>query len=385
MPANQPAIGTQYVLEVPALGQLMASLERRGYQVVGPTLRGNAIVIDAIESVADLPAGWTADQEAGSYRLRKRDDGALFGYVVSPQGWKRFLHPPEERLFQARRDGQGFRIIEERRPPRRYAFLGMRSCELAAMAILDHVLLGEQFGDTVRRQGIFLIAVNCTVAAPTCFCVSMRTNPPAQASFDLALTELVDAERHLFLAEAGSRPGCEVLGELAPAEASQELRDEGAAAIRRAMASLTRHVDTHGIRELLYDSFEHPRWNDAAARCLTCANCTMVCPTCFCTTVEDVSDIGGARAERWRKWDSCFTQSFSYIHGGSVRMSAKSRYRQWATHKFAAWIDQFGSSGCVGCGRCITWCPAGIDITAELAALREAPVPVGPNHARSTV
>jgi formate hydrogenlyase subunit 6/NADH:ubiquinone oxidoreductase subunit I len=133
-----------------------------------------------------------------------------------------------------------------------------------------------------------------------------------------------------------------------------------------------RHLDTAGLRDLLYENFEHPRWDNVAARCLSCANCTMVCPTCFCTTVEDVSDISGNHAERWRRWDSCFTQSFSYIHGGSVRTSAKSRYRQWMTHKLASWTDQFGTSGCVGCGRCITWCPVGIDITEEVRAIRES-------------
>jgi len=386
MQPNLPAIGTQFVLEVPALTQLIASLERRGYRVVGPTLRGNAIVYDILNRLEDLPAGWTAGQESGTYRIRKRDDGALFGYTVGPQGWKRFLHSAEVRLFESRREGQGFRIVEDGQPPPRYAFLGMRSCELAAMAIQDHVLLGEQFGDPLyraRRHGIFLVAVNCTVAAPTCFCVSMHTGPPAEASFDIALTEVVDPGRHLFIAEAGSRIGSEVLAELGPVEASPALRQDAARAIQDAMAGLTRKVNTKGLREALYDAFEHPRWDDVAARCLTCANCTMVCPTCTCTTVEDVSDVSGTRAERWRKWDSCFTQNFSYIHGGSVRTSAKSRYRQWLTHKFASWIDQFGSSGCVGCGRCITWCPAGIDVTVELAALREAPAAAGPNHTRS--
>lgn len=100
----------------------------------------------------------------------------------------------------------------------------------------------------------------------------------------------------------------------------------------------------------------------------------MVCPTCFCTGVEDVTALAGDVTERVRKWDSCFTADFSYQHGGVVRESTKSRYRQWLTHKLSSWVDQFGSSGCVGCGRCITWCPTGIDLTAEVAAIAESAI-----------
>jgi ferredoxin len=139
---------------------------------------------------------------------------------------------------------------------------------------------------------------------------------------------------------------------------------------------MTRAVRTEGIRELLAATLDHPRWDDVASRCLTCTNCTLVCPTCFCSTVEDVTDLTGRTAERWRRWDSCFTLGHSYLHGGSVRSTARDRYRQWLTHKLGTWIDQFGHSGCVGCGRCITWCPVGIDITEEVAALGAAPVSV---------
>ena len=132
-----------------------------------------------------------------------------------------------------------------------------------------------------------------------------------------------------------------------------------------------RELDTTDIRELLYRNYEHPRWDEVAERCLACGNCTMVCPTCFCTTVEDVTDLAGEHVERHQRWDSCFTIDYSHIHGGAVRGSTRSRYRQWMTHKLATWIDQFGSSGCVGCGRCITWCPVGIDITEEARAIRE--------------
>ena len=355
--------------------QLIPALQRRGYQVVGPVVREGAIVYDVVEKLADLPAGWTDEQAAGSYRLQRRNDQALFGYAVGPHSWKKYLHPPDIRLFAAERQGQTLRILNDQAPPPpRRAFLGVRACELAAIAVQDRVLQGDRYRDPIyssRREGIFIVAVNCTQAASTCFCTSMKTGPHVEHGFDLALTELVRPDKHEFLTEAGSDAGDAVLAELESATASAEICAEAVAAVEHTAAQIERRMDTTNIRDLLSQTFEHPRWDNVAERCLTCANCTMVCPTCFCTTVEDTSDLTGTHAERWRKWDSCFSQSFSYIHGGSVRSSTKSRYRQWMTHKLGSWIDQFGTSGCVGCGRCITWCPVGIDITEEVRALRE--------------
>jgi sulfhydrogenase subunit beta (sulfur reductase) len=366
----------RHLLKSEELQRLLEVLVKRGYEVLGPTVRDGAIVYDVLTNISDLPMGWMDEQDAGHYRLRQRDDKALFGYVVGPQSWKKYFHPSEVRLLSADRSGQTFQILNQAPPPPKRAFIGVRACELAAMAVQDRVLLGDRYRDPLyaaRRDGVFIVAVNCTQAAPTCFCVSMGTGPHVQRDYDLALTELVGPDKHEFLIEAGSVAGAEVVAELAPAAASTAAMEEAHAAIERAASQVQRRLDTSGIRDLLYSKFDHPRWDEVAQRCLTCANCTMVCPTCFCTTVEDVSDVTGMHAERWRKWDSCFTQNFSYIHGGSVRSSVKSRYRQWMTHKLAAWIDQFGGSGCVGCGRCITWCPVGIDITEEVRAIRESP------------
>jgi formate hydrogenlyase subunit 6/NADH:ubiquinone oxidoreductase subunit I len=193
----------------------------------------------------------------------------------------------------------------------------------------------------------------------------------ARAGYDLALTEILENGRHQFLVESGSERGREVADEL-PGQAATD--DDKAAAGRmvdNAVRQMGRTMDTTGIKELLYRNMEHPRWEDVASRCLSCANCTMVCPTCFCSTVEEVTDLTGDHTERWRRWDSCFTADHSYIHGGSVRPTTLHRYRQWMTHKLATWIDQFQTSGCVGCGRCITWCPVAIDITEEVRAIRE--------------
>jgi formate hydrogenlyase subunit 6/NADH:ubiquinone oxidoreductase subunit I len=361
------------VLAAEKMGELFSALSARGFLVVGPTVRDGAIVYERIESVSELPRGWSDEQEAAHYRLKRRNDQALFGYAVGPQSWKKFLHPAEIRLWSAERQNGDFRILNNETKPNRWAFVGVRACELAAMATQDRVLLGDQFRDPIygqRRDGIFIVAVQCTRSAPTCFCASMGTGPDIRAGFDLCLTELLDGG-HRFVVQSGSERGRQLLSELAAAPARDADLRAAEAGIEAAAEAQVRSIDTSGIKDLLYRNFNSARWEKVAARCLTCANCTMVCPTCFCTTVEDTTDVTASHAERWRKWDSCFTLNFSYIHGGSIRNSGKARYRQWMTHKLAAWIDQFGSSGCVGCGRCITWCPAGIDITEEVRALRE--------------
>jgi ferredoxin len=366
---------THAVLEASKLRDLIAALVRCGYEVLGPTVRDGAIVFDRIESANQLPAGWTDEQKPGRYQLKQREDQAVFAYAVGPHSWKSYLHPAEFRLWSAERQNGTFRILNnETRPERPYAFLGVRACDLAAIAVQDRVLTGDKYRDPIygtRREGAFIIVVQCGQAAATCFCASMGTGPRARSGFDLVLTELVDQGGHRFVVKAGSERGAEVLAELETTPAVEEDLRAAEAAVETAARQQVRKLDTDGIKDLLYQNFEHPRWDNLAARCLSCANCTMVCPTCFCTTVEDVSDVTGDHAERWRRWDSCFTQSFSYIHGGSVRSSGKARYRQWMTHKLASWIDQFGSSGCVGCGRCITWCPVGIDITEEARVIRE--------------
>jgi len=360
-------------VDLGALQQLIPLLESRGYQVVGPVLRDGAIVYDSLKKLEDLPAGWTDEQEPARYRLNQEKDGRLFGCGPGPQSWKKFLHPAAVRLFQIERQDGDVRIAEDSGPAPRYAFLGVRACELAAIEAQDRVLTAGPFADAIyrrRRNGLFIVAVNCTRAPATCFCASMGTGPRAREGFDLALTELNDHSAHLFVVDVGSPQGAEILREIGSRPASAELCRRADQAVERAAAQ-TRGIECDGLHDVVSENFDHPRWEETAGRCLACGNCTMVCPTCFCTSVEDSSDVDGSRAERWRRWDSCFTQAFSYIHGGSVRQSVKSRYRQWLMHKLAWWKDQFGGSGCVGCGRCITWCPAGIDITEEIRAVRE--------------
>ena len=353
------------VLTRAGLDELVATLIADGYRVIGPVVRDDAIVLAELTSGADLPSGWGVDTGPGQYRLRRRSDEAVFGHSAGPQSWKQFLHPPRRQLWAS--DGE-----PAAEAPAPMAFLGVRACDLAAIATLGGVLGGGAHpdGSFLRRtDGLFVVAAGCTEPGGLCFCASMGTGPRPGPGYDLALTERIDGEGHRFVAEAGSAQGERMLARIGHRAATGGEVDAAHAAVDAAAAHMGRQMPDVDIRELLVRSRESPSWDEVASRCLTCGNCTMVCPTCFCTTVEDSSDLTGEHAERWQRWASCFELDFSYLHGGSVRSSGASRYRQWITHKLSTWHDQFGQSGCVGCGRCIAWCPVGIDITAEVATL----------------
>jgi ferredoxin len=363
----------RWVMGIEGLEALIRVLRERGYAVVGPLVRDGAIVYDELESADDLPAGWTEIQDAATYRLERREDEARFGYPVGPHSWKRFLLPPRIRLWQARRRDGAVEIAEEPPPDRPLAFVGARSCDMNAIAVQDRVLLEGAYVErdyAARREGVFVAAVDCGVPGGTCFCVSMGTGPAVQGGYDLRLTEILEGG-HRFLIEAGSTRGEDVLAELPTRDATPEDVQAAGHVTATAAERMGRTLESAGLRDLLDRNRRHPRWAEVADRCLTCGNCTLVCPTCFCTSVDDVNVLGAEQAdERWRRWDSCYSVEYSHIHGGSVRPTARARYRQWLTHKFGTWFDQFGTSGCVGCGRCITWCPVGIDVTEELAAIR---------------
>ncbi len=362
---------TEVVISLTGLEELVGALRRRGYRVVGPKLRDGAIVYDELDSAAELPVGWTDVQEPGSYRVVRRDDEARFGFAAGPHSWKEYLLPSRVRVWNAKRNGKGVVVDEAAPSAERYAFLGARGCDLAAIAIQDRVLTGGRYVDrdyAARREGIFVVAVDCGDPAATCFCTSMGTGPAADGAYDLALTELLDGE-HRFLVRVGSERGAELLNEISHRPAERADRDVAVAVFERATVAMGRSLQTDGLHDNLLQNLEHPRWDEVAERCLACGNCTLVCPTCFCTGVEDTADLSGENLERTRVWNTCFSLDHSYVHGGSVRPNTRSRYRQWLTHKLATWEDQFGTSGCVGCGRCIAWCPVGIDLTEEAAAL----------------
>lgn len=368
-------IGDEIVLERSQLDALIKSLNAKGYRTLGPTIDNQAMVYDEIDGIGDLPQGLTDRQDGGRYQLVPRDDKALFGYVVGQHTWKEFLHPSCTTLWNAKAEGQRFLVLPVVNENKPMAFVGVRPCELAAIRIQDRVLMEGPYPDSEyqkNREQTVIVVVNCNEAGGCCFCASMGTGPHVegkQNGYDLALTEILTG-KHRFHVKVGSQKGADLVDSLGGAEATPSDKNAVERLKAEAKGTMGRKMNTEGVKDLLYRNASHPQWEDVATRCLMCGNCTMVCPTCFCVNITDETNLAGTEAERVRRWDSCFTLDFSYIHGGSVRFSPEARYRHWMTHKVASWQEQFGSLGCVGCGRCITWCPVGIDITEELRSIQ---------------
>jgi sulfhydrogenase subunit beta (sulfur reductase) len=345
------------VAEVPALGDLVELLGSHGYVVVGPTLRDGVVVLDEITTYDEKLAGLGVATSPGSYRTVD-SPGARFGGSVGPDSSKRWTNPPERVAWTAR-EVDGDIEVDHAEPPVRRAYFAIRPCDVAARDIFGRFW--------PNHPDDLLIVAECTSPADTCFCASMGTGPGANESADMILTELGDGR---VLVRAGSDRGGVLLAKVHGEEASTADVELARSRVEDAAQSMSRSIDPRAARVALAESRQSAVWDDVAQRCLACSNCTMVCPTCFCVTISDTSDLTGEVSRRIR-WDSCFTPGFSEVHGGPHRASISSRYRQWASHKFSTWWDQFGTAGCVGCGRCITWCPVGIDITAEVNRIVE--------------
>jgi ferredoxin len=360
-------------LERRVLQRLLEALEVRGFRVAGPVACDGAVGFDAIQDVSELASGWRDVQLPGQYRLEPDERQRVFGVVNGPRGLKPYVFAPRERIVEVeiagRQEGFEARVTLPDPPP--LAILGVRPCDLAALAVQDRVFLHDRYPDPyyeARRRRLFLVAVSCTRASSSCFCTSMETGPGATTGFDLALTELEDG----FVVRAGSDAGRDVLEALALPDASREALEHEGQAIEACAEGMERRLDTRDLPDALYASLLASRWDELGRRCLSCGNCTMVCPTCFCHDERDEPSLDGAHATRVREWDSCFNREHAQVHGYNFRPEIGHRYRQWLVHKLASWIDQFGMSGCVGCGRCITWCPVGIDLVEEATALQEA-------------
>ena len=368
MTDNNLIVGGTVALPKHELELMMIDLRNTGFQTVGPHMQDEGIIYTTIDSMIDLPRGIITDQTPASYRMTQSGKNRYFDFIPGSHSWKQFLFPSRHLLFNAMKAGK-WQIQENNQATPRFALIGVRACELAAILIQDKIFLREDFSDPiyrVRREGLFILAVNCLDPDATCFCTSMGTGPRHSSGFDLCVTEMDE----VFLVEVGSELGRSILAARNYDLPSAFIQNTANKAVERAAGSMIRKMETDDLPGLLTENLEAERWTEVGKRCLSCANCTQVCPTCFCWDAREEVDILGKATRRERVWDSCFNPYYSYVVGGNTRPNIRSRYRQWLTHKLGTWKDQFDVLGCVGCGRCITWCPAGIDITEEVAAIR---------------
>lgn len=376
MPPNETAADPLF-LPRESLPQLIALLKADGYGVIGPKRIGATILLGPLNSADDLAHGLRDAQQGGTYRLAPGDPDLTWESAVGMNSLRSFLFPAEQRLFRFRLEKE--RFVLDAGPPQapRLAFLGVRPCDLAALKVQDRVFEANgQEGthspaerqDAETRRQTLMVVVNCTHPAQTCFCASMGTGPSATSGFDLCLTEL----RAGCVIRSGSDAGQDLMRRLPLREPSSAELELAEIKLHNAREHMGRHLPTEGLREALNRTVDHPQWDDVAKRCLSCGNCTLVCPTCFCSTVQDTNELESGAITRTRHWESCHSHQFSYTTAGPVRSTVRGRYRHWLRHKLCTWFDQFGCSGCVGCGRCITWCPVGIDLTAEASRLCRA-------------
>jgi ferredoxin len=358
-----PAAGLQGMFDV---------LIAEGHQLLGPVLRDGAVAIDELSDSSQLPRGVTDEQCAGTYRVKHSDAPHLFAFNLGADSWKRYLFPSRDLLLELGPD-----LIATSAPrsaAQKFAFFGVRACDLAAVEVQARVFANTDDRYLRRLQASFIVGVHCQTAADTCFCPSMQTGPefPPSEHLDLLLTEIVEESEHFFLAQAFSTHAASLLEDMACQAAQPQDASRIGNQLEQTRAQIQRSMP-QSVAGLLADNLDAAHWDDVADRCLACGNCTAVCPTCFCSDVVEVTDVSADTSQRWQVWDSCFNASHSYTHGGTLRPSTRARYRQWLTHKLSTWHQQFGTSGCVGCGRCVTWCPVGIDLLDEVAAIaREA-------------
>ncbi|MFQ5470791.1 MAG: 4Fe-4S dicluster domain-containing protein [Gammaproteobacteria bacterium] len=350
---------------------LLEALHQRGYHCIGPKERDGTIVFDELKTVDTLPKGAYDIQAPGQYQIEHKSTSDNFSYTTGPSALKPLLFTSSETLWQAKREADGsISFTDQHSEAVPLAVIGVHACDIAALKLQDAHFLDSEYPDRfyhLRRENLFLVAVNCSRSADTCFCVSTGDGPQVQDGYDLALTELDDG----FVVRAGSDSGEAIANNLPATKITVLHLDQEKQRLTKAEEQ-QRSLPSHNLREFLFSNLDHPRWDNIAERCLSCGNCTSVCPTCFCYKEDEQPALEGSSSIHYREWDSCFTQGHSYIHGKTVRADTKTRYRQWLTHKLGSWHDQYGRSGCVGCGRCITWCPVGIDITREVSLMSEA-------------
>ena len=276
---------------------------------------------------------------------------------------RKFVYPPLQSIDQRSLDEIKGRVV-----------LGIHACDMHAISILDRTFLGghkDAYYFQLREKTVTIV-FNCNKACKKKypnytlkgFCASMGTGPflKIKEGYDIEVTEI---GKQLYLLEPNSKKAKDLIGKNKEFKSAlkKDLLQKSKME-RAALKTFTKELDTKGLPKLLADNLNHLIYRETAdSKCLGCTNCTMVCPTCFCYNIEDSTLYDLKTSKRERYWDSCQEINFAKVHDGNFRETREARLRQFVTHKLSNWMEQYDCLGCVGCGRCMTWCPTNIDLT----------------------
>lgn len=312
------------------------------YRVYAPVEKGDNILFEQIGAGSEVKLGATTKKPV-----------------------KEILFPQSEELYNYSVDAEGLKVNNKLDDTKTVAF-GIRPCDARSMMLLDNVFHNDQYQDVyylTKRNNTIIVSLGCNEPESTCFCTSVAGGPFNTDGSDVVLTDIGE----VYVAEAVTDQGKEFLSkmglEAADAEAKEAVEKAKAAAV------VASEVDITGIKEKLDDMFSSAYWDKLHEKCLGCAACTYLCPTCHCFDIADeAKDCSGCRV---RNWDSCMFPLFT-LHGSghNPRNSGKERWRQRLMHKFNYFVDRYNATACVGCGRCIKNCPVNLDIRQVLAEVK---------------
>lgn len=285
-------------------------------------------------------------------RLTGPEDGDLYLSANTRYPPKSLFLPQSEAMFRA--EESGLEPVEAASGNR--VVLGIRPCDARACQLLDGVFVGAEYTDpywSEKRRQTALVALGCTDPCETCFCTSVGSGPFDGRGADVMLTDIGQG----YVAVASSARGQALLEQLK--DASQDQVDASSTAQAKAHDAIKEPFELDGIVETLYGLFDGEFWYEVQQSCLGCGVCTFLCPTCHCFDIVDEAQ----RRERVRNWDTCMFRVYSQeASGHNPRPTNVERTRQRIMHKYAYFIELFDEVGCTGCGRCVRYCPVGIDI-----------------------
>ncbi|MHA1656299.1 MAG: 4Fe-4S dicluster domain-containing protein [Candidatus Heimdallarchaeota archaeon] len=288
---------------------------------------------------------------------------------------KKIFLPPQQTVFKYSLSEGVTESCEElaaRVAEKEILVFGASPCDITGVNVLNRIFR-EYYTDALfsqLRDRTVIIGMNCLDHCyENCFCETMHSNDP-KSGYDIMLTPISKTK---LIAVPNSDKGKALLrthGEIFQ-EVTAKDHQAYLKALEQKRLNFKREFPIEGLASEIEDNFESSVWEEFTKKCLFCGSCTFVCPTCYCFSTKDNLSIDLKTGERIRDWDSCYYPEFALVAGGhNFREHQSQRFRYRYLHKFVDIPRRYNLEGCVGCGRCITYCPANIDVRDVLKMIR---------------